>query len=117
LKNDSSKLRLNKAVLTAHVVLISMYTLLSIFVFNVKAVDGSDTHTVNYTWDHISTAWTFFGAIADLFIVITLWYITDKFQAPVIITLANRSTLVLDVIRPTSYAISEDEDSQDKSLS
>jgi len=102
-----SELESNNAVIIAHVVLVSVYTTLSILRFNVKATDGGGSLTVALRWE---SAWTLVGGIADLFISCTLWIVTDENQTPLAFRQGNRSTLVLDIIRPTSDRINDEFD-------
>lgn len=70
-----SPLQSNNSVIAAHVGIIVVYTVLSIFVFNIKATDGEDGEIVHCRW---KSAWTFVGGIADLYISCTIWVVTDE---------------------------------------
>lgn len=70
-----SAIQQNNEVIVAHVALITVYTALSILTFNVNATNGVDSLTVFYRWN---SAWSFVGAVADLYISCTLWIVTDE---------------------------------------
>jgi len=104
-KGLKSALESNNLVIAAHVILIAVYTVLSIFHFNIKATNGSSGGTTYFRW---TSAWTIGGAVADLFISCTLWIVTDYNQSPVALRQGNRSTLVLDVIKSSSSLINDE---------
>lgn len=107
-----SALELNNAVLSAHLFLIFVFTIISIIHFNVKATNGS-TGSNNILSSRWESVWTFVGGIADLYISCTLWIVTDPEQTPIAFSQGNRSTVVLDIVRPNSSVInSEVDDSQ-----
>lgn len=102
-----STLEFNNAVIVAHCVLIGVYTFLSIVYINVELTNTADNVTVTFRWD---SAWTFLGAVADLFISCTLWIVTDQNQTPVAFRQANKVYKVLDILRPTSSLINSEFD-------
>lgn len=81
----------NNAVILAHVVLVTLYTILSVLTFNLKSTDGSTASvrslTVCFRWN---SAWTFVGGIADLYISCTLLIVTDENQTPVAFRQASK---------------------------
>ena len=66
--------------MSSHIILILLYTALSILHYNVKATNGDNGNPVLLS--KVIVAWTFVGGIADLFITCMLWFILDGKTTP-----------------------------------
>lgn len=70
-----SQVETNRFVTSVHLVLVLLYTILSILYFNVAATDG--TNVSNFVDYRVSSVWTFVGGILDMFISCMLWFVLD----------------------------------------
>ena len=80
--------------------LILIYSILSILYFNVESL--------NLVQDYRSyTAFTFFGGLADLFIMSMIWFVLDEKATPDVFKQGRYSYAVLNVINEDAYLTSD----------
>ena len=112
----SEKLQLNFFITTTHISLIIIFTVSSIFTFNVPTTNGSNGDLALGL--SVSTAWTMIGGVCDLFLTCFLWFIFDDKRSPNIFRQGTNSYAVIDVIKvreSTSVQDSSDSDEEDVS--
>ena len=97
-----NRLKTNKIVTSSHVGLIFVYTVLSIFYFNLE------TKISKESYNRIVVAWIFFGGLADLFITCMLWLVMSDEVTPEILRHGDYSYAVLNVVKETDFQINDD---------
>ena len=81
----------NQFVTISHILLIAIYSILSILFFNVDSISSLPKNM-------IITAWTFFGGLSDLFIMSMIWYVFDDKSTPDVFRHGDYSYSVVNVI-------------------
>ena len=71
-------MKINYLVTISHLALVLLYTLLSMAHFFGIIVPYKSS--VNYY--KVSSAWTFVGGVADLFITCMIWFVLDEQASP-----------------------------------
>jgi hypothetical protein len=66
---------MNTLVTSVHVILILAYTVLSVLTDNVGLFNGQSGYTVSFYT--CATAWTFCGALMDIFLAYMMFFILD----------------------------------------
>lgn len=107
-----SRLKANNLVTFGHLVIVFVYTVLSILYLNVKSLSP-------LTQTRVLSAYYFFSGLADTFISLMLWLVLDDECAPAAILFSHGhfSYAVLDVIRSpreslNSQSIEENEEEE-----
>ena len=89
-----TQLKTNHFVTISHILLIVIYSILSIFFFNFNF----NSYHSSVPLSRICTAWTFFGGLADLFITCMIWFVFDDKGTPNVFRHGEFSYAVLNVI-------------------
>ena len=89
-----NRLRANNLVTFSHLVIVFVYTVLSILYLNVKSLSP-------LTQVRVLSAYYFLSGLADIFIALMVWFVLDDECAPAAILFSHGdfSYAVLDVIR------------------
>ena len=98
-----TQLKTNQFVTISHILLIAVYSILSILKFNVSS------HLSIVTFYRVLTAWTFFGGLADLFITCMIWFVFDDKATPVVFRHGEHSYSVMNIINEEAYLTGEAE--------
>jgi hypothetical protein len=68
----SEERQLHSLVISTHVILILVYTVLSVLFFNVYSVDNTDAS------GGVDTAWFFLGGIQDIFLAFMMFFVLNE---------------------------------------
>ena len=85
----SSKVKVNSSVTISHIVIIVAFTITqNLSLFSKSLVQGL----------RMSTAFYFFGGVADIFLALMIWFILDDSQVIAVVQDGDRLYTVEDVI-------------------
>lgn len=92
----------------SHICLILAYTVVSLLHTNgpLARIFG----ITRLAEKRIATTWTFIGGVAEIFITCMLWFIMDDTSTPYLLRRGDDVYAVLEVIRPVSRALNEEDD-------
>ena len=104
-KLEKSK-KIDRLVTSSHVCLIFGYTIASTLAQNV-------TTNRQFYYERVSTAYIIVAGIADLFLSLIIWFVSDE-KPPAIIMDGDRAYAVINVIQNDSTLINNDNDDEDE---
>ena len=105
-----TQLKTNQFVTISHILLIAIYSILSVFQFNYISYS-------NVAYFRVEIAWTFFGGLADLFIACMIWFVFDEKGSPVVFRHGERSYSVLNVINVDAYLTNDIDIEEEEEIS
>ena len=106
-----SRLRANNLVTFSHLVIVFVYTVLTILYLNVKSLSP-------LTQVRVLSAYYFVSGLADIFIALMLWLVLDDECAPAAILFSHGhfSYAVLDVIRAPRESLNKSLEEEEEEL-
>ena len=109
-KEVQKKLRTNRVVTVSHILLITVYSVLTVLYFNEPP--GGGISRISLT--RVATAWTFFGGLTDIFITCMIWFLLDDNSYPTVFRHGNYYYAVTNVIKESAYNINYEEVAEEK---
>jgi hypothetical protein len=112
-----TKQKLNQTVTISHICLTLLYTITSVFYFNVPYTDGQGTVATTFKTEAV---WTLIGCFCDLFLICMIWFIMNNKQQQVLLQDGHHSYPILEVVKLPNYSISDinisENEEEDKSV-